>query len=103
LLAIALSCMLSLYLKQTNAYELKKKKASLSTFKDTTYKPDSWHIGVRIHQIMEYVQDGKKVTMGYCGTSDMIADGLTKPLVLSKHMQFVQMCGLSEWVSTFDF
>jgi len=70
-------------------------QTSLSTFKDTTYKPHSKHIGVSIHQIKEFIEDGKEVTMGYCGTSDMIADRLPKPLVLSKHVQFLQMCGLS--------
>ena len=70
-------------------------QASLSTFKDTTYKPHSKHIGVRIYQIREFIEDGKEVTMSYCGTNNMIADGLTKPLVLSKHEQFVRMCGLS--------
>ena len=70
-------------------------QASLSTFKDTTYKPHSKHIGVRIHQIREFIEHGKEVTMSYCGTNNMIADGLTKPLVLSKHEQFGRMCGLS--------
>jgi len=70
-------------------------QASLSTVKDMTYKPHSKHIGIRIHQIREFIEDGKEVTMSYCRTSDMIADGLTKPLVLSKHVQFVRMCGLS--------
>jgi len=33
--------------------------------------------------------------MDYCRTNDMVADWLTKLLVLSKHVLFVQMCGLS--------
>jgi len=69
-------------------------QASLSTFKDTTYKPHSKHIGVRVHQIREFIEDGKDVVMNYCRTDKMIADGLTKPLVVSKHLEFVRMCGL---------
>ena len=30
--------------------------------------------------------------MDYCRTNDMVADGLTQPLVLSKHILFVRMC-----------
>jgi len=70
-------------------------QALLSTFKDTTYKPHSKHIGVRVHQIREFIEDGRKATMDYCRTNDMVADGLTKPLVLSRHILFVQICGLS--------
>ena len=69
-------------------------QASLSTFKDTTYKPHSKHIGVRVHQIREFIEDGQDVVMEYCRTDRMIADGLTKPLVASKHVEFVQMLGL---------
>jgi len=32
--------------------------------------------------------------MDYCRTDKMIADGLTKPLVVSLHLEFVRMCGL---------
>ena len=70
-------------------------QASHSTFKDTAYKPHTKHIGVRVHQTREFIEDGRKVTMDYCRTNDMVADGLTKPLVLSKHILFVRMCGLS--------
>src|SRR5207237_7020604 len=69
-------------------------QASLSTFKDTTYKPHSKHIGVRVHQIREFIEDGQDVVMEYCWTGDMVADGLTKPLLLVKHKDFVRMCGL---------
>jgi len=69
--------------------------ASLSTFKDTAYKPHSKHIGVHVHQIREFIEDGREVTTDYCTINDMVADGLTKPLVLSKHILFVRMCGLS--------
>jgi len=70
-------------------------QASLSTFKDTAYTPHSKHIGVRVHQIREFIEDGREVTMDYCRTNNMVADGLTKPLVLGKHILFVRMCGLS--------
>jgi len=35
---------------------------SLSTFKDTAYNAHSKHIGVRVHQIREFIEDGKEVT-----------------------------------------
>jgi len=70
-------------------------QASLSTFKDTGYKPHTKHIGVRVHQIREFIEDRREVTMDYCRTNDMVADVLTKPLVLSQHILFVRMCGLS--------
>ena len=70
------------------------KQVSLSTFKDTTYKPHCKHIGVRVHQIREFIEDGKEVVIEYCRIGDMVADGLTKPLLLVKHKDFVRMCGL---------
>ena len=70
-------------------------QASLSMFKDTAYKSHSKHIGVRVHQIREFIEDGSEVTMDYCRTNDMVADGLAKPPVLSKHILFVRKCGLS--------
>ena len=70
-------------------------QASLSMFKDTAYKPHSKQLGVRVHLIREFIEDGREVTMDYCRTDHMVADGLTKPLVLSKYILFVRMCGLS--------
>src|SRR5205807_141768 len=34
-------------------------QASLSTFKDTTYKPCSQYVSVRVHQIREFIEDGQ--------------------------------------------
>ena len=68
-------------------------QASLSTFKDTTYKFHSKHIGVQVHQIREFIEDGQDVIMEYCQMDKMIADGLTKRLVASKHVEFVCMYG----------
>jgi len=65
-------------------------QASHSTFQDTAYKPHSKDIGIRVYEIREFIEDGREVTMDYCRTNDMLADGLTKPLVLSKHILFVQ-------------
>ena len=59
-----------------------------------TYKPHSWHIGVRFCQVRELIQEGKEVVIEYCGTDKMVADRLTKPLVKAKHAVFVKMCGL---------
>ena len=70
-------------------------QASLSAFMDTAYKPHSKHVGVRVCQIREIIEDGKEVVMDYCSTERMVADGLTKPLAGVKHVVFVKMCGLS--------
>jgi len=40
-------------------------QVSFSTFKDTTYKPHSKNIGVRVYQIREFIEDGKDVVMDY--------------------------------------
>jgi len=69
-------------------------QASLSTFADTRYKAHSKHVGVRICQVWEIIEDGKERVMDYCGTDRMVAEGLTKPLVGTKHAIFVRMCGL---------
>ena len=70
-------------------------QASISTFTDTAYKPHFKHVGVRVCQVREIIEDGKEVVMDYCSTEKMVADGLTKPLTGAKHMVFVEMCGLS--------
>jgi len=69
-------------------------EATLCMFKDTAYEPHSKHIGIRGHQIREFIEDGGEVTIDYSRTNDMVADGLTKPLVLSQHILFVRICGL---------
>jgi len=70
-------------------------QASLSTFTDTAYKPQSKNVGVRVCQIREIIEDRKEVVMDFCSTERMVADGRTKPLVGVKHVVFVKMGGLS--------
>jgi hypothetical protein len=50
---------------------------------------------VDIHQmwIRQEVQKGH-ITVRWCGTDDMVADGFTKHLTHSKHARFVEMVGL---------
>jgi len=46
-------------------------------------------------QIREFIEDGREVMIDYCMTNDMVADGLTTSLVLSKHILFARMGRLS--------
>ena len=68
--------------------------AALSTFSDGDFRPHSRHIGVKYYRAREVVADRTEVDMRYCGTGDMVADGLTKGLAVGKHLGFVKMCGL---------
>ena len=68
--------------------------AALSTFADSSFRPHSRHIGVKYYRACEVVMDRTEVDMRYCGTADMLADGLTKGLSIGKHSGFIRMCGL---------
>ena len=68
--------------------------AALSTFADGSFRPHSRHIGVEYYRAREVVMDRTEVDMRYCGTADMLADGLTKGLSIGKHSGFIRMCGL---------
>lgn len=68
--------------------------AALSTFANGDFKPHLRHIGVKFCRAREVVAGREEVDMRYCGTKDMVADGLTKSLPIGKHMRFVHMCGL---------
>lgn len=48
------------------------------------------HIDVKHHHIRDHVEN-QTLTVTYCATDDMIADGLTKPLDRYKHTKFLQM------------
>lgn len=54
---------------------------SLSTFKDTADKLHFKDVGVHVYQIRKLIKDGNVMVMEYCGTDNMMADGLTMPLV----------------------
>ena len=68
--------------------------AALSTFADGDFRPHSRRIGVKYYRAREVVMDRTEVDMRYCGTADMLADGLTKGLAVGKHVGFVRMCTL---------
>jgi hypothetical protein len=68
--------------------------AALSTFFDGQYRPHSRHVGVKYICVRELVEDRTDIDIRYCGTEEMIADGLTKSLTHVKHKAFIKMCGL---------
>ena len=53
----------------------------------------SKHIGIRYHFIKFCVQDGS-IILSYCPTEDMLADILTKAVLLIKHKYFTHDLGL---------
>jgi hypothetical protein len=54
------------------------------------------HIDIRMHYIRQEVENGS-IQLGYVPTVDMVADGLTKPLVGVKHQKFIEQLGLEAW------
>ena len=51
------------------------------------------HIDIKYKWVIKKVDKGKFI-LEHVGTEDMVADGLTKPLLKEKHAQFVKMLGL---------
>ena len=51
------------------------------------------HIKIKYHFIRELIEE-KELTLVYKKTSEMIADGLTKPLAAPAHREFVKLLGL---------
>ena len=54
------------------------------------------HIDIRMHYIRQEVENGS-IQLSYVPTADMVADGLTKPLVGVKHQKFIEQLGLEAW------
>ena len=53
----------------------------------------SKHIDIQYHKMRELISD-KMFELDYIQTEEMMADGLTKPLTLTKHEYFITMLGL---------
>jgi hypothetical protein len=61
------------------------------------YHKRTKHIEMRWHWIRE-MMNRKKITLRYLPTSEMIADGLTKPLPAPAFSKFRTMLNLSSWL-----
>jgi hypothetical protein len=68
-------------------------QASLQLTENPELHQRTKHIAVKYHYIREARAKGR-VVFWYCGTNDMAADGLTKPLARVKHQRFVAQLGL---------
>ena len=51
------------------------------------------HIDIQYHKVHELISDDV-LELDYIPTEEMVADGLTKPLTLTKHEYFITMLGL---------
>jgi hypothetical protein len=49
-----------------------------------------------MHYIRQEVENGS-IQLSYIPMADMVANGLTKPLVGAKHQKFIEQLGLEAW------
>lgn len=61
--------------------------------KDPKFHTRTKHIDVQWHYVRDQVQSGA-IDFVYCPTTDMAADGLTKPLDRIKFKAFIEQMGL---------
>jgi len=54
------------------------------------------HIDIQYHFVRNCVEDGR-LTLEYCPTNDMVADGFTKALAPERHAKLVEMMGMGVW------
>jgi hypothetical protein len=62
-------------------------QACLTLLRDPTYSAKTKHIDIKQHFVKECVQAGT-IDLVYCPTVEMVADGLTKPLLNGKFEKF---------------
>ena len=75
----------------TTIYE--DNQGSIAMAKNPVSHARTKHIDIRFHYIREAVSNGI-VTIFYCGTKDMLADILTKPLVRDRFQTLRQLIGM---------
>ena len=59
------------------------------------FHPKSKHIDIQYHKIRELVENGE-IKLNWIPTSDMVADGLTKPLKKALFQRFIEQLGLTK-------
>ena len=70
-------------------------QSALKLAQNPVHHPKSKHIDIQYHKVRELVEKGE-VKLDYIPTSDMVADGLTKPLEKVKFQMFIEQMGLSK-------
>ncbi len=56
--------------------------------------PHAKHIDIQYHKLRELINNNDGLEFDYIPTEEMVADGLTKLLTLTKHEYFITMLGL---------
>ena len=62
---------------------------------DTKFRARTKHIAVPYHYQRQAIEDGT-IKLIYVPTTEMTADGLTKPLVGQEFKKFIRLLGMSE-------
>ncbi len=57
--------------------------------------PRAKHIDIQYHKVRELISDDV-LELDYIPTKEIVADGLTKPLTLTKHEYFITILGLGD-------
>lgn len=60
-------------------------KSEMSLAKNPTHHKRSKHIDIKYHWLREYTYENGSVKLEHCGTTDMVADVLTKALSFDLH------------------
>lgn len=68
-------------------------QSCLCKVKDEKYSNRTKHIDTKFHFVKDYI-DKNLVRCEYCPTEKMIADLLTKPLPVGKHIELRNKCNI---------
>jgi len=74
-------------------------QSSLALAENPEYHQRTKHINIKYHFIRQQVENGA-IHLSYIPTAQMVADGMTKPLLAVKHALFIQQLGLKDWTTT---
>jgi len=74
-------------------------QSSLALAENPEYHQRTKHIDIKYHFIRQQVEKGT-IHLSYVPTAQMVADGMTKPLLAVKHALFIQQLGLEDWTKT---
>jgi hypothetical protein len=70
--------------------------SAIALAQNPIYQGKSRHIDFQYHYTREKIEDGT-ISLNYIPTTQMVADGLTKPLTLAKIKDFYAQLGLQHW------